>query len=207
MQASHRLVWTLFADVRERTRDFLWREAQPGTFYLLSSRPPEDRHNLFQLEPPKEFAPQLRSGDLLRFSLRANATVARKATDSADPNGRGKPSDVVMDALYRLPKGRARSEARTAAVSEAGLAWLAARGETSGFRLVEAQDQGESQASCVIGYQVMRLEDRSSRMRLGVLDYEGVLMVEDPGRLVETIGRGLGRAKAFGCGLMLIRRV
>ena len=46
-EASRRLVWTLFADREDRTRDFLWREDDARRFYVLSSRPPEDRHQLF----------------------------------------------------------------------------------------------------------------------------------------------------------------
>jgi CRISPR system Cascade subunit CasE len=206
MHTSHRLVWTLFGDAPDRARDFLWREADPGTFYFLSSRAPEDRHNLFELDPPKEFAPGLRSGDVLRFSLRANATVARKPEGASPVRTRGKPSDVVMDALYRLPKGATRAERRRDIVGEAGHAWLSARGEKSGFRLVDAGESTETASSCVVGYRVTRLDHRNDKMRIGVLEYEGVLMVEDPPRLIEAIGQGFGRAKAFGCGLMLIRR-
>jgi CRISPR system Cascade subunit CasE len=206
MQAGHRLVWTLFADATDRTRDFLWREADPGTFYLLSNRAPEDRHNLFEIDPPKEFAPQLRAGDVLRFSLRANATVARKPKGETGKQARGKPSDVVMDALHRLPKGRERAEARVDAISAAGHAWLSARGAKSGFRLAEVDRQSGASTSCVTGYRVMQLDDRNEKMRIGVVDYDGVLVVEDPSRFMDSIKQGFGRAKAFGCGLMLVRR-
>jgi len=206
VSASHRLVWTLFADAAERTRDFLWREAEPGSFYFLSTRPPEDRHNLFEVDPPKVFAPQLRAGDMLRFSLRANATVSRRPEGMEGPNVRGKPSDVVMDALYRVPAGPERAEARREAIGAAGRAWLSARGSKSGFRLADA-DLASGTSTCVTGYRVMQLDHRNAKMRIGVLDFDGVLVVEDPTRFVEAIGQGFGRAKAFGCGMMMIRRV
>jgi CRISPR system Cascade subunit CasE len=44
-------------------------------------------------------------------------------------------------------------------------------------------------------------------IRIGVLDLEGVLVVSDPARFCHCLAQGFGRAKAFGCGLMLIRRV
>ena len=206
MHASHRLVWTLFADAPERTRDFLWRESEPGTFYFLSNLPPKDRHNLFDMDPPKEFAPQLRAGDVLRFSLRANATVARKTAGSSDERVRGKPSDVVMDALYRIPKGDERAGARRDVVGAAGSAWLSARGEKSGFRLANSTYAAEPSVSCVTGYRVMRLDHRNDKMRIGVIDYDGVLVVQNPPQLIDAIAKGFGRAKAFGCGLMLVRR-
>jgi len=202
---SHRLVWTLFADSPDRERDFLWREAAPGTFYFLSTRAPEDRHNLFEIDPPKLFAPQLRVGDVLQFSLRANATVARRPQGASGERVRGKPSDVVMDALYRIPKGREREAARRDAIGTAGLNWLRARGQGSGFRLPEdATDDG---AGCLTSYRVVQLDHRNTRMRLGVLDFEGKLLVDEPARFLEAIARGFGRGKAFGCGLMMIRRV
>jgi CRISPR system Cascade subunit CasE len=41
----------------------------------------------------------------------------------------------------------------------------------------------------------------------GVLDISGVLEVRDPARFLARLIQGFGRARAFGCGLMLIRRV
>ena len=43
-------------------------------------------------------------------------------------------------------------------------------------------------------------------IRFSVLDFTGVLEVRDPAAFLAAIARGFGRAKAFGCGLMLIRR-
>ena len=94
-EASRRLVWTLFADSEDRKRDFLWREDDAGRFYVLSSRPPEDRHHLFTVET-KAFEPALTPGDKLVFSLRGNPTVARPRGDTKRA---GKRDDVVMAAL------------------------------------------------------------------------------------------------------------
>jgi CRISPR system Cascade subunit CasE len=41
----------------------------------------------------------------------------------------------------------------------------------------------------------------------GVLDMSGALEVTDPERFLTKLAQGFGRGKAFGCGLMLIRRV
>ena len=221
VSAAHHLVWTLFADAPDRARDFLWREAEPGLFYLLSQRVPTDGHGLFMLDEPKLFAPALTAGDRLAFALRANATVAR----GAGPGRRGKPCDVVMDALHSVPQSRRASERRRV-VESVGRAWLAAQGERTGFALVpphrnaasgirgddeENEDDGaestESASSVnVLGYRTLRLERGSAAARLGVLDFEGVLEVRDPTTFVAALGRGFGRAKAFGCGLMLVRR-
>lgn len=42
---------------------------------------------------------------------------------------------------------------------------------------------------------------------LSTLDFEGELSVTDPGIFLSALFKGIGPAKAFGCGLMLVRRV
>lgn len=192
--AAHRLVWALFADGPERQRDFLWRQERPGEFLALSTRPPNPLDDLFSIES-KPFEPVLTEGDRLAFRLHANPVVARKTTAA----GRGQRHDVVMDALHRLPPGAGRAEARPDAVVQAGRAWLARQGEAHGFR-----PEGDV---AVDGYETLRLAREDGRpIRFGVLDFEGVLRVTDPGRFLAALAQGFGRARAFGCGLMLIRR-
>lgn len=193
--AAHRLVWALFADGPERRRDFLWRQERPGEFLALSARLPKPLDDLFAIES-KPFEPALAAGDRLAFRLHANPVVARKTESS----GRGQRHDVVMDALHRLPPGIARAAARPEAVTEAGRAWLARQGEAHGFRPFDGV--------AVDGYETIRIaRGKSAPLRFGVLDLEGVLEVTDPVRFLPALAAGFGRARAFGCGLMLIRRV
>lgn len=194
--ASHKLVWALFGDAPDRKRDFLWRETGPGEYYLLSARVPTDPHGLFDLDPPKIWAPAIAPGDRLGFSLRANATVSRATT----PHGRGKVEDVVMRALHPLARN-ARAEARAGVVADAGKAWMVRQGPRSGFAIGDA-DQVRVEA-----HRVIRLYRRGPAAVLGVLDLTGTLTVADPEVLVASVVAGFGRAKAFGNGLMLLRRI
>lgn len=200
--AGHKLVWTLFADSSERERDFLWREAEKGVYYILSRRPPRDAHGLFRIDPPKEFAPKLSAGDRLEFVLRANATVSK-----SDGSGkRGKPCDVVMAALHNVERG-VRATARTEAAEREGIRWLVSQGSRHGFQPATSVDRAVDSIR-VMGYRTIGVERATARTaRLGILDFEGTIEVTDPARFVEGIAKGFGRAKAFGCGLMLIRRV
>lgn len=215
---THRLVWTLFADAPDRERDFLWREADPGSFYCLSSRPPEDRHGLFEIDEPVSFDPRLSAGDRLGFALRVNATVSRggKPGSGGQAAVRGKPCDIVMDALHRAPEG-SRADARRRLLVPVAHAWLARQGEKHGFCLPplppartasDPDDVGDGSFS-VRGYRVLAIDRgrKVGQLRAGVLDIEGVLEVGDPALFVEAVRHGFGRAKAFGCGLMLVRRI
>lgn len=191
--ASHRLVWALFADQPDRRRDFLWREEGPGRFMTLSSRPSAQINDLFEIEI-KPFEPLLQIGDRLQFSLRANAVVSRPLQKGQ----RGKRSDVVMDAIHKLPP-EARAAERATAIGAAGRTWLRRQGETHGFRI-----DGECG---VDGYEQMRIpRDGQKPAQFSQLDFTGVLTVMDVAALLTAIETGIGRARAFGCGLLLIRR-
>lgn len=191
--AGHRLLWSLFADDPDRRRDFLWREDAPGAFMTLSARAPVDAHGLFCLET-KVFAPVLRAGDRLRFRLRANPVVSRPAARGQ----RGKRHDVVMHALHGIPPGQ-RATAREGAILEAGRAWLEGQGRRNGFT--------PDEAVAVDGYETIRIpRDNAPPARFGRLDFEGTLTVDDPASFLTRLALGFGHARAFGCGLMLIRR-
>lgn len=193
-EASRRLVWTLFADSSERTRDFLWREDVARRFYVLSRRPPQDRHKLFKLET-KPFEPALSEGDRLTFSLRANATVGRARSG---PRA-GKRDDVVMAALRAFPVHE-RTSARKDLIQSEGLSWLRRQGAAAGFSFDEPQVS-------VDGYEPTIIRgERKNALSLTFIEFDGVLTVRDPAAFLTKVATGFGRGKAFGFGLMLLRR-
>jgi CRISPR system Cascade subunit CasE len=212
---------SLFArNGEQRPRDFLWREDANGWFYTLSKRPPPQDHMLFTVDPPKLFAPALKPGDKLRFSLRANATISRpqdgfrtvRRDPALKPSRKTAHHDVVMHAILGLPQ-HARAEARQLAIQTAGRSWLERQGAQCGFTLPSASDPSYENAPpsgvLIDGYRVLRppRPRRAGQMRIGVLDFDGVLTVTDPQRFLSALAAGFGRAKAYGCGLMLIARV
>ena len=191
MDAHHKLLWAAFSDGPDRQRDFLWREDSAGVFFTLSARPPL-ASDLFDPPEVKEFAPVLGVGDKLAFSLRANATRARKGVGRVD---------VVMDALHGLPSGE-RAEGRMAWAQSAGKEWLVGQGARAGFSLSHA-DVGDYSTVTLPGFR----GPRKGQPQFGVLDITGVLEVTDPTAFLAQLVQGFGRAKAYGCGLMLIRRM
>ncbi|MDO5647521.1 type I-E CRISPR-associated protein Cas6/Cse3/CasE [Paracoccus sp. (in: a-proteobacteria)] len=188
--AHHRLIWSAFAGDPEADRDFLWRAEGDGRFLVLSPRPPQ-HSPLFDPPDIRDFAPDLRAGDRLRFVLRANATRAKKGVGRVD---------VVMDALHSVPRGE-RAAQRMALAQTAAQDWLTDQGDRHGFTLNDL---------AVDDYSVTALPSHRGRRKgqpqFGILDMTGVLTVTDPAAFVARLAAGFGRAKAFGCGLMLIRR-
>lgn len=207
INATHRLVWSLFADRPDRARDFLWRDESAGAgrlnriFYILSAEPPVDRLGLFEVET-KAFEPSLAVGDRLRFRLRANPVMS----DPRPGTRRGKRVDPVARALAAVPKEQ-RAARRHEVTVETGQRWLAAQGERAGFVLA-TNPAGVGPAIAVDGadWRIVPRGKGRGPMTFSVLDFEGELELRDPASFLTVLARGFGKAKAFGCGLMLIRR-
>ncbi len=59
----------------------------------------------------------------------------------------------------------------------------------------------------VDGYELVSIpRDGASAAQFSRLDFTGLLTVTDPAAFLTALACGFGRARAFGCGLMLIRR-
>lgn len=221
--ANHRLVWSVFAGDADQRRDFLWRAEGRGVFHTLSARPPEPLAEASVFEPPevKLFAPDLRPGDRLAFLLRANATrtVRKDGAPSAGGKARKAHIDLVMDRLHplagqsSLPKGAVseRPARRMDLARDAALDWMTGQGARHGFVLAERPGRaGPEPDLTVADYSVFALPGhmgrRAGQPQFGVLDLGGTLEVTNPAAFLVRLAQGFGRAKAFGCGLMMIRR-
>lgn len=190
LSAQHKLLWSAFSDGADRKRDFLWREESDGSFLTLSERAPLES-DIFLSHRVKDYAPQIQRGDCFEFSLRANATRAK-------PNGAR--VDVVMDALYSIDKCE-RADKRMTIANEEGGKWLIRQGARAGFDVV---------SSLVHDYRVEILprpgKTHAAKAKFGIIDLSGVVKITDPDLFQVQMANGFGRAKSFGCGLMLIKR-
>ncbi len=195
--AEHQALWRLFDG--EQSRDFLFRREQIGNwpiFYLLSRRAPRDTESIWSIQT-KPFDPQLAAGQRLAFSLRANPVRTRKiSNDPADKRRRR--DDVVMDAKHTYAETK-ESPSQAQLVQQAGPTWLETRAKKNGFLIENLR---------VDQYRQHRMQKRgqSKPIRFSTLDYEGILQIVDVDRLLHALHSGIGPAKGFGCGLMLVRR-
>lgn len=191
---AHQYLWELFPGDPEHKRDFLFRRNDHGAwpeFYLVSARLPEDWDGAWRIQH-KAYQPQIAAGERLAFQLRANPVVTRSG------EGGRKRHDVIMDAKRRLDA--AQRPPLAALVQSEGFAWLDRRAADHGFALREAEVQ-------VDGYQRHELLRRGGRVRFSSVDFTGLLTVTDPERFRDALYRGIGPAKGFGCGLLLVRRL
>lgn len=191
--AGHHLMWSLFAAKgrEDGPRDFLWREESEGSYLVLSKRRPDGKHFLFEREQCKRFEPVLSAGDKLHFVLRANPVTPGIV-------GRGESGGLVYQRKRSVTAPREGQKARARSRS---LEWLERHAERNGFSLQPGVvDAGRPEPT-----QIRRRGQRAP-IRFVIVDFEGILRVEDPDRFVWALGKGFGAMKSFGCGLMLVRR-
>lgn len=227
----HRLLWDVFT-TQER---FLFREENTQCqlnsprhlplYYVLSTAKPASDSPIFKIDS-KPFSPNLTVGDQLAFKLRANPTVARKVEGKKNSQRH----DVVIDAqrqfliaacqTRQLSSANKKSELRQLLLSHsdysddqgtkrlaaelddtiqmASIEWIKKRGEAHGYDLQSLE---------ATGYRWNALPEKDRNAGFSSMDYEGILRVTDPDKFTQMLITGLGPAKAFGCGLMLIRRI
>lgn len=228
---QHKMVWDLFSDDPDRKRDFIYRfENVNGlpTYYAVSEREPVDERGLWDIST-KPYSPKIAQGERLAFKLRANPVQSAKQERSAEEleawqksrDERGlKPSksmergwtekvirhDVVMEAKTKidfknLPQEKCPHVATL--IQEAGLEWIAEKGKEYGFYVVQSGTRAD-------GYQQHRFFKKKGAkpVMYSTLEFDGVLTITEPEIFIEKcLFSGIGPAKGFGCGLMLVRRV
>lgn len=115
------------------------------------------------------------------------------------------PSPVLQDALATIGMPdhiQSLDHALEWSVRQAQIEWISgSRAARNGFH-IEQPD-----ALRISGYIWKPLPEKGRSAGFSTLDYEGVLTVTEPELFVRSVTTGLGKARAFGCGLMLIRRI
>lgn len=198
---EHQALWQLFPNDSDASRDFLYRTEQrhlQRVIYMLSAREPEAVEGW--LVESKPYQPAISDGEELAFSLRVNPVVTRK-----DDTGKRHRHDVVMNAKREIAYKTTPCEKQPALsllIQKVGVEWLAKRSEKAGFEFnkqvvtIESYDQHQSYK-----------QSNKGAIRYSTMDMMGVLKVVDAEKFKVALHNGIGPAKAFGCGLMLIRRL
>lgn len=200
--SEHQWIWQFFPSSEEQSRDFIFRRHdldETPRYYVVSKRPPVEFSSAWNVRTGP-YAPRLVAGQRLAFQLCANPVVSKK-----DGEGKAKRHDVVMQLKKQLMEKRGvskwaewqREDERPAMydmVQQTCLDWLRTRAATHGFEVADAS---------VDAYLQNRAGTRE--IRFSTVDFSGELVVTDPERFQPVLFNGLGHAKAFGCGLLLVR--
>jgi CRISPR system Cascade subunit CasE len=188
--AGHGLIWSLFADDAGAARDFLYRETGPCRYLIVSRRPPNPPGALWSSET-KPYAPKFSPGDMLGFRLRANPTRSLRS-----PGGvRGRRVDATLSGARIGDGDNGGPHARR----RLALDWLIERSAALGVQFHLPACRVNALDAAQIG------RDAQPPIRFTAAEFEGVLRVVDPPLLEQAMLCGVGRAKAYGCGLLLAR--
>ena len=204
--AEHQWLWRFLPAPPGTARTFLFRRRDVDglpRFYVVSDREPVAPSAHWQVTT-KPYAPALAAGDVLAFELRANPVIT-----SRNAEGKAARHDVVMQEKTRLLQERGLGKwadwtapdrpALPDLIQRTGTAWLQARCERLGFALPDEA------ALRVDGYEQHR--GKGGALRVSTVDFSGRLRVVVPAALQQALFSGIGHAKAFGCGLLLVRPV
>lgn len=83
--------------------------------------------------------------------------------------------------------------------------WLSNKGNKNGFQLHRSDKDGLIRFQAE-GYRWHPLPRKGRNAGFSTVDFEGVLEVCNAVTFIESLFKGIGPAKGFGCGLMLVRR-
>ncbi len=199
LYSIHKLLWKLFPNDGTKKRDFLFQKDERTNnpcFYLVSKEKPVS-FNEIKLET-KIYAPKLNAGQKLNYSLTANPVVARKNVN----NKRSLKHDVWMDTKRGARVKKLNQAEINCLCEEAVKKWLINKGSTNGFSI-------NNERISVDGYiqNISYKKGSYKPIKFSSIHFEGILTVKEPDKFTNMLYTGLGRSKAFGCGLMLVRSV
>ena len=188
----HRQLWRLFPGEERETRGsseelrkgFLFRiennpTGRPARLLVQSRRAPASASGLIVVGT-REIHPRPVAGQRLAFLLTAN------------------PVKTIADTQRDAKPGKKSEKCRVPLIKEEDQrAWLTRK-------FVSA---GEIETANALPHAPIYFRKGNRGGKLATVTFEGALRVSDPIRLTELLENGVGPAKGFGCGLLLVRKV
>ena len=188
----HRQIWRLFPGEERESRSndaearqgFLFRvedqrTGQSARLLVQSRRVPAPNAGLVVVGS-REFNPMPQAGQRLAFMLTAN------------------PVKTISDAQREAKPDKQSEKCRVPLIKEEDQRlWLARK--LAGAAIVEANS--------ILPHAPLYFRKGNRGGKLVTTTFEGVLRVSDPASLAALLENGIGPAKAFGCGLLLVRRI
>ncbi|WP_131738860.1 type I-E CRISPR-associated protein Cas6/Cse3/CasE [Actinomadura roseirufa] len=189
-QDGPRVLWRIDRDSRSRVHLCIVSPYKPDLTHLVEQAgwPTTARWETYDYGP---FLERLASGDRWAFRLTANPVHSVRNKDGA-------PTKITA---HIGPRHQLR--------------WLLQRQESSGFTIVRKPPSQSTQDELDLHELIVHDHRRLSFKKKGMpkpvtlvtVTYDGRLEITDPDAFRRTLTQGLGKAKAYGCGLMTLARV
>lgn len=169
-----RVLWRVDEDPREHILLYVSSPARPDLTAVVEQAGWPASESTWQSAPLGQLLDRLAVGQQWRFRLTANPIH-----NVTVPGQRGKRfGHVTVDQQER---------------------WLADRSSGWGFETTSVEVSSRRRLSFT-----RRTDGTERTVTVSVATFDGVLEVADPEALRRSLGHGLGRAKAYGCGLLTL---
>jgi CRISPR system Cascade subunit CasE len=189
-----RVLWRVDRNTRAETLLYLVSPLRPDLTNLLKQvGQPTPEPSGWQTYEYGSFLDSLTEGDTWAFRLTANPVHSIRRKDD----------EPIKRTAHRTPRHQMR--------------WLLDRQEKAGFAVLERPadqrllPEGDEHLLIVRDRRDLRFSkadgDRKHTVSLTAVTFEGRLRVTDAKLLRETLTSGLGKGKAYGCGLMTLAPV
>lgn len=129
-----------------------------------------------------DFLESIENDQMWRFRLRANPVHSVKIPDNN--NSRGK---IFAHLTVKQQED-----------------WLISRVQKNGFNIVKS---AEEYCVSIKEIEPMKFKRDGDKVTINAVTFEGTLVVEERDLFINSIKNGIGRAKAYGCGLLTIAKV
>ncbi|WP_328965731.1 type I-E CRISPR-associated protein Cas6/Cse3/CasE [Streptomyces virginiae] len=172
--------------------------------YIVSEDRPDLTHLVEQAGWPTTASWQTYDYGAFLGGLQTGSTWAFRLTANPVHHVRRKDGDLTKRTAHVTPRHQ--------------MGWLLARQEAAGFRILDTPPErrrlpeGDEFQLTVRDERRHRFEKtdtqggRATRVPLVTVTFDGRLEVTDPAALRRTLTLGLGKAKAYGCGLMTLAK-
>lgn len=196
-QMMHACVMSSFPSASLQNDRVLWRIDRVGaaTYILLqSNQKPDFTHIIDQMGWPSSeqqwetidyepFLNKLQTGQSWRFRLKANPV--RRVPCSQDKEFAGKLAHHVTTDQQKK--------------------WLIDRSLKCGFSIPKTEDYGTPILD-ILQNDIKHFNRNGSTVTISMVTFEGILIIEDLETFRKTIRSGIGKAKAYGCGMITLAR-
>nr|WP_246300524.1 type I-E CRISPR-associated protein Cas6/Cse3/CasE [Actinopolyspora biskrensis] len=197
-QALHAAVQAGFADPSPTEEGrVLWRLDTYGqhrvVLYTATPEKPDFTHVVEQVGWPTTEAWQTRDYDDLLDSLRPGQHWQFRLTANPVRSGRREGWETTKPLGHVTVKQQEQ--------------WLLDRASRLGFRLLTTEGDTEGDAEpelAVVDRSTRRFERKGNQVTVSTATFEGHLEVTDTAALRHSLTFGIGRAKAYGCGLLTL---
>lgn len=197
-QAMHAAVLAGFVDARPTEKGrILWRvdthESYRVVLYTVSPKKPDFTHIVEQAGWPTTETWETRSYDVLLNSLKPGQRWHFRLTANPVHSARKEGWSTTKPLGHVTLKQQEQ--------------WLLDRASRLGFRIAPTDFNDESSAGfdfMVIDRSVRRFTKKNHLVTLSTATFEGHLEVTDVEAMRRTLTFGVGRAKAYGCGLLTL---